>query len=118
MTQEAVFTRDPLLRTFGAVMRRQLAHLIDLATSHPRVEIRVLPFSSVSWAALDGPFKVLGLPGGTDFGYHEGPEISQVIEDQAIVAEYRLRFAQVMGEALRTGESLTMIEKILEEYAC
>lgn len=68
-------------------------------------------------AALDGPFEVLSLQDGTDVGYFEGPELSQVIEDPVIVAEYRLRFTQVLGESLRTGESLTLIEKILEEYA-
>lgn len=99
------------------VMRAQLGRLLDIARSNPRVEIRVFPFSSVTYAGLDGSFKVLSLPGGTDVGYHEGPELSQVIEDQIIVAEYRVRYALVMGESLRTGESLTLIQKILEEYA-
>jgi hypothetical protein len=52
---------------------------------------------------------VLILPGGIDVGYHEGPEISQVIEDGA---EYRVRFDLVMGESLRSDGSLAMIRKI------
>lgn len=99
------------------VMRKQMVRLIEVVTSNPRVELRVLPFSSVTYAGLDGSFQVLSLPSGMDFGYHEGPELSQVIDDQIVVGEFRVRFELVMGESLRVGESLTMIEKILEEYA-
>ncbi|WP_344591347.1 helix-turn-helix transcriptional regulator [Actinomadura vinacea] len=100
----------------AAVMRDQLERLIVVATSDPRTEIRVLPFSSVTYAGLDGSFTVLTLVGGVDVAYHEGPEISQVIEDGATVAEFRVRFDLVMGEALRNDESLALIRKILEDY--
>ncbi|MGH3389879.1 MAG: helix-turn-helix domain-containing protein [Actinomadura sp.] len=98
------------------VMREQLEQLIEIATANPRVEIRVLPFSSVTYAGLDGSFTVLSLPRAVDVAYHEGPEISQVIEDGSTVAEYRVRFDLVMGESFRTDESLAMIRKIMEEY--
>lgn len=98
------------------IMREQLERLIDIATTNPRVEVRVLPFSSVTYAGLDGSFTVLSLPHGLDVAYHEGPEISQVSEDGTTVAEYRVRFDLVMGESLRNDESLAMIRKILEEY--
>lgn len=105
-----------LRRAIGGpeVMKGQLASLIEVVTSNPRVEIRVLPFSSVTYAGLDGSFTVLSLPHGVDVAYHEGPEISQVIEDEMTIAEYRVRFDLVMGESLRTKESLKMISEILE----
>ncbi|MFI0485550.1 helix-turn-helix domain-containing protein [Actinomadura sp. 9N215] len=99
-----------------AVMAEQLLHLVDTATSNPRVEVRVLPFSSVTYAALDGAFVVLSLPRGVDIAYHEGPEISQVMEEGTKVAEYRVRFDLVMGESFRTEDSLKMINEIMEEY--
>ncbi|GAA1871828.1 helix-turn-helix domain-containing protein [Actinomadura bangladeshensis] len=99
------------------VMHDQLAKLVDVATINPRVEIRMLPFSSVTYAGLDGSFFVLSLPGGLDVAYHEGPEISHLIEDGTTVAEYRVRFDLVMGESLRAGESLKAIQQIQEGYA-
>ena len=98
------------------VMREQLERLIEIATTNHRVQIRVLPFSSITYAGLDGSFTVLSLPGGVDVGYHESPEISYVIEDGSTVAEYRVRFDLVMGESLRNEESLAMIRKILKEH--
>lgn len=98
------------------VMREQLAHLVEIATSNPRIEIRVLPFSSVTYAGLDGAFTVLSLSGGQGVAYHEGPEISHLAEDGSTVAEYQVRFDLVMGESLRASESLAMIRKIMEEY--
>jgi transcriptional regulator with XRE-family HTH domain len=98
------------------VMCEQLERLIEIATTNPRVEVRVLPFSSVTYAGLDGSFTVLSLPRGMDVAYHEGPEVSQVIEDPPTVAEYRVRFDLVMGESLRNDESLAMIREIQKEY--
>lgn len=113
-----VIDEAALQRPFGGpeVMREQLAKLIDVATTNPRVEIRMLPFTSMTYAGLDGAFKVLSLPGGVDLAYHEGPEISQLIEDGSTVAEYRVRFDLVMGESLPTDESLKVIQKIQEGY--
>ncbi|TDC68787.1 XRE family transcriptional regulator [Actinomadura sp. GC306] len=98
------------------VMYEQLATLIEVATTNPRIEIRMLPFSSVTYAGLDGSFFVLSLSGGVDVAYHEGPEISQLIEDGTTVAEYRVRFDLIMGESLRTGESLKLIQQYQEGY--
>ncbi|WP_030174332.1 helix-turn-helix domain-containing protein [Spirillospora albida] len=113
-----VLDEAALRRAVGgpAVMKEQLELLQEIATTDPRTEIRVLPFTSVTYAGLDGSFTVLTLPGGGDIAYHEGPEISQVIEDLATVAEFRVRFDLVMGEALPKDESLALIRKIQEDY--
>ncbi|TDD70345.1 XRE family transcriptional regulator [Actinomadura darangshiensis] len=99
------------------VMHEQLAMLVKAATTNPLVEIRVLPFTSVTYAGLDGSFFVVSLPGGVDVAYHEGPEISQLIDDGTTVAEYRVRFDLVMGESLRSDESLKLIQQTQEGYA-
>ncbi|MEU8346571.1 DUF5753 domain-containing protein [Spirillospora sp. NPDC048832] len=113
-----VLDESALRRPVGGakVINEQLTKLIETSTTNPRVEIRVLPFTSVTYAALDGSFFVLSLPGGVDVAYHEGPEISHLLEDGTIVAEYRVRFDLVMGESLRAGESLKMIQQIQESY--
>lgn len=113
-----VIDEAALRRPMGGpeVMREQLERLIEIATTNPRVQIRVLPFSSVTYAGLDGSFTVLSLPSGVCAAYHEGPEISQVIEDGPTVDEYQVRFHLVMGESFRNDESLAVIRKILEEY--
>ncbi|MUN38293.1 helix-turn-helix domain-containing protein [Actinomadura litoris] len=99
------------------VMAEQLDRLIDVTETNPKIEVRMLPFSSVTYAGLDGSFFVLSLPMGIDVAYHEGPEVSQIIEDAATVAEYRVRFDLVMGESLPTGGSLKMIKMALEDYS-
>ncbi|WP_242902690.1 helix-turn-helix domain-containing protein [Actinomadura terrae] len=99
------------------VMAEQLTRLIDLSTSNHKIEVRILPFSSVTYAGLDGTFSVLSLPDRDDVAYHEGPEISQVTSVGATVAEYTVRFDLVMGESLRNEDSLKMIREILEGYA-
>ena len=113
-----VLDESALRRPVGGpeVMREQLAELIEVATTNPLIEVRILPFTSVTYAALDGSFKVLSLPGGVDLAYHEGPEISHLIEDGTIVAEYRVRFDSVMGESLPMDESHNLIRKIQEGY--
>ncbi|QKW39066.1 helix-turn-helix domain-containing protein [Actinomadura sp. NAK00032] len=113
-----VLDESALRRPVGGpkVMDEQLTKLIEAATTNPRVEIRVLPFTSVTYAALDGSFKVLSLPGGVDLAYHEGPEISHLIENGTAVAEYRVRFDLVMGESLPTEDSHKTIKRIQESY--
>jgi transcriptional regulator with XRE-family HTH domain len=98
------------------VMRQQLEHLLKLMDEALHLQIRVLPFSSATYAGLDGSFRILGFENKPDIAYHEGPEISQLIEDPAIVAEYAVRFDLVMGEALPRVESLKMITSALEDY--
>ncbi|TDE30919.1 helix-turn-helix transcriptional regulator [Actinomadura sp. 6K520] len=113
-----VLDESALWRPVGGpvVMRDQLASLIEIATSNPRVEIRILPFSSITYAGLDGSFTVLSLPGGVDVAYHEGPEISQIVEDGTMISEFRVRFDLVMGESLPVSESLKMINRVMEDY--
>lgn len=46
-------------------LREQLTHLAEVAADSSRVQVRVLPYESVTWAGLDGSFEILELPDGT-----------------------------------------------------
>jgi transcriptional regulator with XRE-family HTH domain len=96
------------------VMRDQLKRLADLVESR-HVQVRVVPFSSITFAGLDGKFTILRLPNGTEILYQEGPGFSQLIEDSDTVADCAVRFDLVMGEALPRGESHKMILRALED---
>ncbi|MCW2898986.1 MAG: hypothetical protein JWO67_1251 [Streptosporangiaceae bacterium] len=96
------------------VMREQLGRLAELGES-PHIQVRILPFSSVTFAGLDGKFTVLRLADGTEILYQEGPGFGQLIEDAGAVADCAARFDLVMGEALPRGASHQMILKRLEE---
>jgi hypothetical protein len=77
--------------------------------------VRVLPFSSVTYAGLDGPFIILRLCDGTEILYQEGPGIGQVIEDADTVTNCAVRFDLIMGEALSRSESHNRIVKAVED---
>ncbi|AEV83428.1 DNA-binding protein [Actinoplanes sp. SE50] len=49
----------------GAVMRQQLEHLRKMSR-HPRVDLRVLPFSTGAHVAMAGPFVILEFPDAED----------------------------------------------------
>jgi hypothetical protein len=96
------------------VMREQLARLADLAES-AHVQVRILPFSAVTYAGLDGEFTLLRLGDGTEILYQEGPGIGQVIEESGMVTECAVRFDLVTGTALSHGESQKRIMKAVED---
>ncbi|WP_106402587.1 helix-turn-helix domain-containing protein [Actinocorallia populi] len=117
-TQFQFVINEAALRTpvgGGDVMREQLQRLIDI-TCLPNIQIRILPFSSVTYAALDGLFTVLGFEDGTETAYLEGPEASQVIEDPKLIARFAVRFGIIMGEALPRSASLDLLAQYLKEY--
>ncbi|MDL4772741.1 helix-turn-helix domain-containing protein [Actinomadura xylanilytica] len=97
------------------VMREQIQRLIDMA-GLPNVQIRVLPFSSVTYAALDGLFTILGFQDGAESVYIEGPELAQVIEDPEVIARCVVRFGIIMGEALPRAASLDLLGQYLKEH--
>ncbi|MEV4256147.1 helix-turn-helix transcriptional regulator [Spirillospora sp. NPDC049652] len=98
------------------VMRQQLEWLVHLSTTRRDINIHVLPFTAVTAGSNDGSFVMLTLPGGEELGYHEGPEISQVIEDPAVVAEYSVRWDLVMGEAMPSTQAHKYILSVAEDY--
>lgn len=111
--EEAVFRR-PVGE--AAVMREQFEWLVKLSSTKQNINVRVLPFCSINAGAIEGPFTILTMPNGDEIGYHEGPEISQVIEDPAVVSDYALRWDEVMSEAMSSSQSHKFILAAAEEY--
>lgn len=97
------------------VMREQIQHVISMSRL-PNIQVRILPFSSVTYAALDGLFTLLGFEDGTEVVYVEGPEVAQVIEDREVIMKCAVRFGIILGEALPQAASLDLFEQYLKEY--
>jgi Domain of unknown function (DUF5753) len=115
----ALFVLDEsvLLRPFGGpkVMAEQLDKLAGFAKSE-EMQIRILPYSSATYAGTDGMFTVLTFSDDPAVVYSEAPEIGQVVEAKDIVDRCAVRFDLVMGEALPRAESTRMIIKAREAY--
>ncbi|WP_019632148.1 helix-turn-helix domain-containing protein [Actinomadura atramentaria] len=114
-----VLDESVLHRPIGGpkVMHDQLAYLERIITTTAHIQIRMLPFSRLTWAAFDGSFLVLSFPDGPDVAYVEGPSSSQLQRDPDAVADTAIRFDLVLGEALTSAESLTMIRQAREGYS-
>jgi transcriptional regulator with XRE-family HTH domain len=90
------------------VMAAQLAHLVGLARL-PNLTIQVVP--NVAHAGLLGGFAVV-----EHAAYVETAVAGQVFEDADIIADLLTRFDTLRNEAFRGSESLTLIERMCEEW--
>jgi transcriptional regulator with XRE-family HTH domain len=99
-----------LRRNVGSpeLMAKQLAHLAGVARL-PNVAIQVVP--NIAHAGLLGGF---ALTEGA--AYVETAVAGQVFEDAQIIAALLTRFDTLRNEALRASDSLTLIERICEEW--
>ncbi|HEX6469719.1 MAG TPA: helix-turn-helix transcriptional regulator [Streptosporangiaceae bacterium] len=87
----AVIDETALRRPIGgrAAMRRQLAHLIEIAEL-PHVSVQVIPFSTGGHPAAGGPITLLRFPGGglPDIVYLEQLISAVYVDKPAAVATY------------------------------
>ncbi len=90
------------------VMAAQLAHLAGVARL-PNVTIQVVP--NIAHAGLLGGFAV-----AERAAYVETAVAGQVFEDADIIAGLLTRFDTLRNEAFRGSESLTLIERMCEEW--
>ena len=90
------------------VMAAQLAHLAGVARL-PNVTIQVVP--NIAHAGLLGGFAV-----AERAAYVETAVAGQVFEDAEIIAGLLTRFDTLRNEAFRGSESLTLIERMCEEW--
>ena len=99
-----------LRRNVGSpeLMAAQLAHLAGVARL-PTVAIQVVP--NIAHAGLLGGFALTERA-----AYVETAVAGQVFEDAEIIAGLLTRFDTLRNEALRASESLTLIERICEEW--
>ena len=122
LERQAILTRDDpltawflvdeaaLRRRVGSpeVMAAQLAHLAGVARL-PNVTIQVVP--NIAHAGLLGGFALTERA-----AYVETAVAGQVFEDAEIIADLLTRFDTLRNEAFRASESLTLIERMCEEW--
>jgi hypothetical protein len=122
LARQAILTRDDppvawflvdeaaLRRCIGSpeVMAAQLAHLAGVARL-PNVTIQVVP--NIEHAGLLGGFAV-----AEGAAYVETAVAGQVFEDAEIIPGLLTRFDMLRNEAFRGSESLTLIERMCEEW--
>ena len=122
LARQAILTRDDppatwflvdeaaLRRCVGSahVMVAQLAHLAGVARL-PNVTIQVVP--NIAHAGLLSGFAV-----AERAAYVETAVAGQVFEDAEIIAGLLTRFDTLRNEAFRGSESLTLIERMCEEW--
>ncbi|TYB48434.1 helix-turn-helix domain-containing protein [Actinomadura chibensis] len=113
-----VIDESALYRPAGGrgALREQLAYLAHVMIHSPGIQVRILPYDSVTWASLDGSFQILELPDGHKAAYLESPGSGQLIHEPSMVEATLVRFHLVMGEALPASASLKLVTRVLESY--
>ncbi|GAA2252838.1 helix-turn-helix transcriptional regulator [Streptomyces amakusaensis] len=117
----AVINEAVLRRQTGgpAVMRAQLEHMAEVASSLPSVRIQVIPFKGGAHGSMNGAFTLLSFREGEAMKpivYLEGLVDAQVVRSATDVARYDEAFADLQADALGPQESLSMIREAIKEY--
>ncbi len=100
-----------------SVMRRQLDHIQELA-QHPRVTLRLLPFSAGAHYSVTTPFILLGFKDDDDLLYLEGPGGGLSSRDDLdLMASYQECFEEISAiayEGDRMSELLATVRESLD----
>jgi transcriptional regulator with XRE-family HTH domain len=96
------------------IMRDQVAHLAEVAEQRT-VTVQVIP-SCVVHPGLHGAFAIAELPGMPAVVYLETARGGQTIEDPDVAADLSLQFDVLRTEALAGSASLSLIEKVVDEW--
>lgn len=93
----------------------QLTHLI-FSAGQPPITVQVLPFSLGVQPVPDGALSLLWQPDGSSVAYLEDNASGELLEEPDDFLKYRLAYDQIRDAALAPLESVTFIERILEEH--
>jgi transcriptional regulator with XRE-family HTH domain len=113
---QVVLDEAAIRRVIGGpgVMRRQLDHLKAMSR-HPRVTMRVLPFSAGAHYSVAGSFIVLGFKDDDDLLYLEGITDSVVDRDDLdLTAQYQECFEDISNKAYEGDRMLELIDAVKE----
>ncbi|WP_326795819.1 helix-turn-helix transcriptional regulator [Streptomyces sp. NBC_01808] len=118
--QPAVWTvlHEAVLRTpFGGptVMADQLRHIVSLARSH-RIIVQVLPFAAAAHTFMNGMARIMTFAEGPSMVYVESAYSGALIDDPALVRNYRASYDLVRAAALSPTASLELMESVAEDY--
>ncbi|MEU5837665.1 helix-turn-helix transcriptional regulator [Streptomyces diacarni] len=105
--------RQPLLG--AAEMAEQLAHIADSAQRR-RIVPQVVPGNAGPHPFLTGMTAIMTFADAPALVYTEGLHSGEVIDDPALVAEYRRSYDLLRAFALSPGASLAMILSAAEDY--
>ncbi len=96
------------------VMRRQLEHLKTMA-QHPRVTMRLLPFSAGAHYSMGNSFILLGFKDDDDLLYLEGPRDSVSNRDDLdLTARYQECFEDISNKAYDGDRMVELIDAVKE----
>ncbi|MGI5207403.1 helix-turn-helix domain-containing protein [Spirillospora sp. CA-108201] len=98
-----------------AVMRRQLAHLLEVSRS-PNFVLRAVPRRVGAHMGLDGSFTVISTR-NERVAYLEALGGGRLAQESAEVAGLALRFDRIGADALSRTDSRVLIERIMEGMA-
>jgi transcriptional regulator with XRE-family HTH domain len=113
----ALLDENALRREIGGpkVMAAQLARLLQEARL-PSTTIQVIP-RSVAHSGLHGAFVVAEVPDSPDMVvYLETVDGGQTVEDPGTAARMSLRFSGLRTEALTGSASVSLIERVMDEW--
>ncbi|WP_432138611.1 helix-turn-helix domain-containing protein [Streptomyces sp. bgisy154] len=117
----AIINESVLKRRVGsaAVMREQLTHIAELATSLPNVRIQVVPFELGAHPGMNGAFTILRFGDRSPFPpivYLENRADAWVLRKPSETALYDEAFTDLQAAAPGHTESVSMIQKAIEEF--
>ncbi|MCX5108673.1 helix-turn-helix transcriptional regulator [Streptomyces sp. NBC_00378] len=90
-------------------MRDQLAHLVETARAHPHAILQVLPFSAGFHPFLNTMSSLMQFADAPPVVYTEGAYTGQLVEEAALVAQYRSAYDLARAVALSPEASLALI---------
>ncbi|MFD9860615.1 helix-turn-helix domain-containing protein [Streptomyces alboflavus] len=96
------------------VDKGQLLHLLERGRRN-NVSVQVLPFSRAIPSALEGSMVLLETRDHERFAFAEGPSLSQLTSEAAVVSSLTERLSMIRTEALGTEESALFIERMVDE---
>jgi hypothetical protein len=95
-------------------MRKQLAHLSDLA-KRPTVELGIVPFSFGAYPGLAGPFEVHRDAQGDDAVYFESTVDDTIVLDEAEADRRRGVVESMMASVVSGDDARALLETISSE---
>jgi transcriptional regulator with XRE-family HTH domain len=98
----------------SAVMRGQLARVLELAEEHT---VRVVPSRVGSHIGRDGAFWIMTAPDGRQSVYSESASMGRLVRDPGEVRQYGIWFDQISDMALSRPESNDFIRQTMEGFA-
>ncbi|MFF3781052.1 Scr1 family TA system antitoxin-like transcriptional regulator [Streptomyces sp. NPDC001933] len=97
-------------------MREQLTHLVETARAHPQAIVQVLPFSVGFHPFLNTMSSLMQFTDAPPVVYTEGAYAGQLIEEAALVAQYRSAYDLARAVALSPEASLALIASAAKDY--